>query len=222
MFKKILVAEDMDDINRGVYDTLCKLGILEIQQVQYCDDAYLKIKRAILDKKPFDLLITDLSFENDYREQKYESGEALVKALKQENIEIPIIMYSVEDRLEKVRLLINKYDINAYACKGRDGLKELSKAIHHISTKKEKYLSPQVILAKSTNNDTDINDYDIELIELLAKGLSQSEISTFFTKNKISPSSLSSVEKRINKLKDIFRANNPAHLIAIAKDQGFI
>ena len=43
MFKKVLVAEDMDDINRGIFNTLVDLGVDQIDQVQYCDDAYLKI-----------------------------------------------------------------------------------------------------------------------------------------------------------------------------------
>ena len=63
MFRKVLVAEDMDDINRGVYDTLHELGISEIQQVQYCDDAILKLKKAIHDDLPFQLLITDSTIE---------------------------------------------------------------------------------------------------------------------------------------------------------------
>ena len=74
MFQKVIIAEDMDDIHKGVYDTLDGLGIREIHQEQYCDNAYLKIKKAALEHEPYDLLITDLSFKADYRVQKYVSG----------------------------------------------------------------------------------------------------------------------------------------------------
>ena len=74
MFTKVIVAEDQDDINNGVVASLKELGVSDIQHVQYCDDAYLKIKRAALDQKPFELLITDLSFTADHREQKLSSG----------------------------------------------------------------------------------------------------------------------------------------------------
>lgn len=222
MFQKILIAEDQDDINIGLHIELTNLGISKIDQVKYCDDAYLKIQRAIFDKKPYDILITDLSFEEDYREQDYKSGEDLVRVLRKKQIEIPIIVYSVEDNSEKVRRLIHTHNVNAYVCKGREGTKELINALHHIYTTKSKYLSPKVANAKQNSMNNDITDYDVELLKKLSEGLSQKQISQYFLENGIIPSSLSSVEKRLNKLKDIFRATNPVQLIAIAKDAGFI
>jgi hypothetical protein len=56
----------------------------------------------------------------------------------------------------------------------------------------------------------------------MSNGLSQDEISQLFKKNNISPSSLSTIEKRLNKLRIQFRANNAIHLVAIAKDLGLI
>ena len=57
MFQKVLIAEDMDFINSGIKSELIKLEIKEIEYVQYCDEALLKLKRAKLDGIPFDLLI---------------------------------------------------------------------------------------------------------------------------------------------------------------------
>ncbi len=222
MFKKVLIAEDQDDINIGLHTELKKLGILEIDQVKYCDDAYLKIQRGIFDKKPYDILITDLSFEADYREQDYKSGEELVRVLRKKQIEIPIVVYSVEDNSEKVRRLIHTYNVNGYVCKGRKGTKELIKALYHVYKTSAKYLSPKVANAKQNTINNDITDYDTLLLKKLSEGLSQKQISQYFLEHEIIPSSLSSVEKRLNKLKDILRANNPAQLIAIAKDAGFI
>ena len=221
MFKKVLISDDLGSINKGVLSVLENLEIKSIQQVQYCDDAYLKIKRAILDDAPYDLLITDLSFVKDHREQKYPSGEDLIIALKKEYPELKIIVYSVEDRLQKVRLLITKYQTNGYVCKGRRGLLELEKAIHAVSNN-DNYLSPQVQQALSTKTNLEIDDYDIELLKLLSNGLSQDEISIHLKNNNISPSSLSSVEKRLNKLRVQFKANNAIHLVAIVKDLGLI
>src|SRR5690606_24356810 len=132
MFTKVLVSEDMDDINKGIYTMLNELGIPTIHQVQYCDDAYLKIKKAVLDETPYQLFITDLSFKSDHREQKFDSGEALVKTIKQQYPYLKTIIYSVEDRLQKVRTLVNDYHVNAYVCKSRRGLIELSKAIEKV------------------------------------------------------------------------------------------
>lgn len=221
MFTKVLISEDMEDINKGVHTSLCELGVKEIQQVQYCDDAYLKIKKAILDDAPFQLLISDLSFKSDHREQKFASGEDLIKKLKQEYPSLKIIVYSVEDRLQKVRTLMTDYNVDGYVCKSRRGLSELSKAIESV-LKDKLYLSPEVSQAFNSNNNLEIDDFDIQLLKQLANGFSQEDISTHFKNNNISPSSLSSLEKRLNKLRIEFKANNAIHLVAIVKDLGLI
>lgn len=221
MFEKVLVAEDMDDINKGVVATLKELGVNEIHHVQYCDDAFLKIKRAEYDQKPFDLLITDLSFDADYRKQKLPSGEALSAKVKEEYPKIKVIMYSVEDRLQKVRTIINELGVNAYVCKGRYGLKELTKAIDQVYHD-QTYLSSNIAQALGPQQDLEIDDFDILLVEKLSQGYSQDEISSTFKKQQIKPSSLSSIEKRLNKLKVQFKANNAIHLVAKVKDLGLI
>ena len=194
MFKKVLISDDLGSINKGVLTVLKGLKINNVQQVQYCDDAHLKIKKAALDNSPYDLLITDLSFVKDHREQKYPSGEALIIALKQEYPELKIIVYSVEDRLQRVRSLINTYHTNGYVCKGRRGLLELEEAIHTVYNNNT-YLSPLVQQALSPKTELEIDDYDIELVHLLANGLSQEEISVSLKKKNITPNSLSSIEK---------------------------
>ncbi|SIQ90910.1 response regulator [Maribacter ulvicola] len=221
MFKKVLIAEDMEDINKGVFSLLTELGVQEIDQVQYCDDAYLKVTRADIDGDPFDLVISDLSFQEDHRSQKYPSGQALVEKLKADFPKLKVIVYSVEDRLQAVRTLFIQQHIDAYVCKSRSGLKNLTLAITEVSNDGI-FLSPEVSNAFSSENELEIDDYDISLLENLSKGLSQDEISALYRKENISPASLSSIEKRLNKLRIKFNANNAIHLVAIVKDLGLI
>ena len=67
IFKKVFVAEDTDSNNFGIIAKLGTLNIKEVNQAQYCDDALLKIKKALFDKTPYQLLISDLSYDNTYR-----------------------------------------------------------------------------------------------------------------------------------------------------------
>ncbi|WP_299252905.1 response regulator [uncultured Lacinutrix sp.] len=221
MFKKVLVADDLLSINQGVVSVLDTLKITDVQEVQYCDDAYLKVKKAAQDNEPIELLITDLSYKKDHRNETYTSGEELVKVLKKEHPELKVIVYSVEDRLQRVRTLMNKHNCNAYVCKGRRGLIELNTAINTVYNN-DTYLSPQVAAATSPKTNIEIDDFDIILLKQLSLGLSQEGISQHLQKKNLSPYSLSSIEKKINKLKTQFGANNTIHLVSIAKDLGLI
>src|SRR5690554_3859959 len=189
MFKKVLLSEDIDTISQGVMAVMDVLLIDHVQQVQYCDDAYLKIKKSNLDGVPFDLLITDLSFVPDHREQKLASGEELIKKLRQEFPALKIIVYSIENRPERVRNLINDLKVNAYVVKGRRGLRELENAIVAVQHDGS-YLSPELSLSIKAKPSVEIVDYDIELLRMLSLGHSQDQISLQLKKKNIKPSSL--------------------------------
>jgi DNA-binding NarL/FixJ family response regulator len=85
MFKKVLIADDLGSITAGVLNALKAEGLNCIETVHYCDDAYLKIKAALVAGEPFDLLITDLSFKADHQEQLFHSGEELSAIIKKEH-----------------------------------------------------------------------------------------------------------------------------------------
>lgn len=70
-------------------------------------------------------------------------------------------------------------------------------------------------------NEFYINIKDIEILHLFANGSSTSEIIEILNR-KGEHLSLSSIEKRLSKLKDFFKANNMIHLVSIAKDMGII
>jgi len=221
MFQKAIISDDLGSVNQGVYAILKELGVPEIVQVQYCDDAYLKIKKAQLDKQPFDLLITDLSFKIDHRVQQFQSGEEVIRELRQHDIDIHIIAYTVEDRPLKLRRLVQGLDVNGFVNKGRNGLKELKESVIQVAEGKV-YLSPHLTGLLRKDTDMEFGDYEATLLSLLSKGRSQDEIADFFKENGISPSSLSSIEKRLNKLRVDFKANNVVHLVTIVKDLGLI
>ena len=112
MFKKVLISDDLDSISQGVLSTLESLNISNIDKTLYCDDAYLKLKKGYLDKNPYQLFITDLSFIADHREQKFNSGKDLINTLIQEHPDLKIIVYSIEDRLENVTQLYSNNKVN--------------------------------------------------------------------------------------------------------------
>jgi DNA-binding NarL/FixJ family response regulator len=219
MFKKVLIAEDLDSISLTIIQTLADLSIADVHHAKYCDDAFLKIKKALYQNEPFDLLISDLSFKKDHRENKLNGGDELIEAVKRIQPNIKTIVFSIEDKSYKIKSLYDNLRINAYIIKGRNSIQELKKAIESISNN-ESYIIPDELTKHKSI--IEIEAYDISLLGLLSKGFLINEITTEFKNLGIIPNGSSSIEKRINKLKIYFKANNNVHLIAIAKDIGLI
>ena len=217
MYEKVLVAEDIDSISMGVDMILKKLKIRDIQHTSYCDDAFLKAKKAQQDGNPFQLLISDLSFNPDYREAKLSSGHELIVALKKEQPTLKVSVYSVEDHPQIINSLWESGLINGYVSKDRKGLAELKEAISN-SYNNDAYISPKLALLLDQKNIKTLGDFEILLMTNLANGQTYDEIEKHFKTNGISPSSKSSIEKRIKELKEEFQANTTVHLVSILKD----
>ena len=222
MFKKVLVAEDLDSISIAVVQALETLSIEVIQHSKYCDDAFLQIKKAIQDNDPYDLLISDLSFKTDHRENKLTCGDELIEAVKKIQPDIKTIVFSIEDKSYRIKSLFNNLGINAYVSKGRNSIPELKNAVESIFKTDEKSISSGLTYTLNDKSLHEIEAYDISLLKLLSNGCILDEISVKFKNTGIIPNGSSSIEKRINKLKIYFKANNNVHLIAIAKDLGLV
>lgn len=222
MFNKALVVEDFDSVSTTMINAVKELSIPEILLAKYCDEAYLKIRKALLNNEPFDLLICDLSFKNDFRKNKLNTGEELIAAIRKVQPDIKIVVFSVEDKSFKIKSLFSDYGINAYISKGRNSIPELQKAILGIYNVNTTILSTELSNILSNKSLLEIEEYDIELLKLIAQGLMMVKISSEFKNKGIMPNGISSIEKRINRLKIYFKARNNVHLIAIAKDLGLI
>lgn len=223
MFNKVLIVEDFDSVGMTMINAIEELSITNIHLSKYCDEAYLKIKKALLNKEPFDLLICDLSFKNDYTKNKLNNGEELIAEVRKVQPNIKIIVFSIEDKSFKIKSLFNSYGINAYVVKGRNSIPELQKTITGIyNNNNTSFLATELSNVLSDKSLLEIEVYDIELLKLLSKGFTVFEITSEFKNKEITPNGVSSLEKRINKLKTYFKATNNVHLIATAKDLGLI
>ena len=222
MFNKVLVAEDLDSISITVEQALAELSVPEIHHAKYCDDAFLKVKKALFDEEPYDLLISDLSFKADHRETQLTSGDELIAAVKKIQPTIKTVVFSIEDKSFRIKSLFNDLGINAFVAKGRNSIPELKKAISGVFENDSKILSQELAHTLRDKSLIEIENYDILLLKSLSGGLTLEEIAVDFKNTGVIPNGSSSIEKRINKLKIFFKANNNVHLIAITKDLGLV
>jgi two-component system, NarL family, captular synthesis response regulator RcsB len=222
MFKKVIIAEDLDAMNLGIQQVLKDLDIENFQHSKYCDEALLKVRKAIQDNEPFDLLISDLSFKTDHRELKIANGDELVQKVRELQPNIKIIVYSVEDKSYRIKSLFDNAGVDAFVLKGLNSIEDLKKAINLLCTSNETFISQEVAFALQEKNNFEIDDLDINILKHLSLGIMQDDITNTFQELGIKPNSKSTIEKRISKLKDFFKAANTVHLVSITKDMGII
>ncbi|CAM3454946.1 response regulator [Flavobacterium chungbukense] len=222
MFKKVIIAEDLDAMNLGIQQVLKDLNIIDFQHSKFCDEAFLKVRAAIQKNEPYDLLISDLSFKTDHRKSEISNGDELIQKVRELQPNIKIIAYSVEDKSYRIKSLFENADIDAFVLKGLNSIDELKKAINLISISDQKFISPEVAMALQEKSNFEIDDVDIKILKYLSAGTSQDEIIEIFKSSNVKPNSKSAMEKRLSKLKDFFKANNTIHLVSIVKDMGII
>jgi two-component system capsular synthesis response regulator RcsB len=221
MFKRVLIAEDHESVSISVQKSLADLDIPFSEYTYYCDDALMHIKKSLNDDQPFDLLITDLSFEEDHRPQKITGGMELISAVRQVDPSLKVLVFSAENKAALIDNLFKELGINGFVRKARHDSKELKLAIEAISLNKT-YLSSDLKKTVKQKNAYEFSDFDITIISLLAQGMLQKDIPSYLQENNIKPSGLSSVEKRLNLMKEMLNFSKNEQLVAYCKDFGII
>lgn len=221
MFKNVLIAEDHESINISLRKTLEDLGIVNKVFRSYCDEAFEQVKVAIHQEKLFDLFITDLSFDEDGTKQKISGGKELIKAVRELQPNLKVIVFSLENNIVVVDDLFDELDIDGYVRKARYDAEDLKRAIEAVYYNK-KYRSADLRHNKRIENTYDFKALDIEIITLLCDGKAQKEIPDLLKQKNFTPSGLSSIEKRLNLIKTALDITNNGQLIAYCKDRKII
>lgn len=221
MFKKILIAEDQESANISVQKTLQDLQVAEVDYAYYCDDALLRIRKAVLAGDPYELLITDLSFEEDGRLQTLSGGPALIGAARALQPGLRVLVFSAEQKAAVIEPLFKDLAIDGYVRKARRDAQELKLAVETIYKKRQHYPAHLRQAIKQVNTYA-FTEYDVRLVSLLAGGMSQKDIPAYLQKQNIGPSSLSSVEKKLNQIRLALEFTKNEQLVVFCRDMGII
>ena len=221
MFKKVLIAEDWEHANISLRKTLDDVGVSQKEFRTYCDEALKLFQIALSKGQPFDLLITDLSFDEDKNIQQIKGGRELIKAVKLLQPSIKVIVFSVESNLNIVDQLFTDLDIDGYVRKARYDAEDLRRAVDAVANNK-KYRSADLMRKKRVENSYDFKTYDIQIIKLLCNGTPQKNIPAYLQENNIKPAGLSSVEKRLSSIKTSLNISSNEQLVAYCKDKKII
>jgi two-component system, NarL family, captular synthesis response regulator RcsB len=221
MIDKVIIAEDQESANLSVQKTVEDLRIRHIDHVFYCDDALNKIQIAKQKDHPYDLLITDLYFESDGSFQKIGGGFDLIKSVRAIQPEIMILIFSAENRPATIDMLFNNYGIDGYVRKARHDAKELKSALDALS-KGQRYYPQALAQLVKKSNAYEFTEFDIKIISLVAQGYQQNEIPDYLKHHNIKPSSLSTIEKRLNQIRDELGFSKNEQLVLFCKETGIL
>ena len=221
MFEKVLIVEDHESSNLSVRKALEDFGIAKSDYAYYCDDALVRISNALKGGEPYDLLITDLSFEEDHIPQNITNGTGLIRAIKELQPYIKVLVFSAESKPLVIDQLFKELSIDGFVRKARRDVSELKMALEAIG-KNRKYLSTGLRQTIKETNSYDFKEYDMVLIRLLSKGMLQKDIPNYLAEHQIKPLGLSSVEKRLNFIRESLNFNKNEQLVAFCKDIGVI
>lgn len=220
MIRKVLIVEDHESVNISLQKTLNDLGITDIDVACYCDDALRKIEMSQQASSTYDLVITDLYFEADYRAQEITGGMALISAARKIQPDLRILVFSAESKPAIINGLFSEYGIDGFVRKARHDAKELKTAITQIDNHL-RYI-PRKLVAEQRQHSYQFTDYDITIISLLADGVLQKNIPYYLQQHNIRPSGLSSVEKRLNHIREALQLYKNEQLVIFCKDMGII
>jgi two-component system capsular synthesis response regulator RcsB len=221
MIKKIIIAEDYESTNLSLQKTIEELGIDNPDHVYYCDDALRRIHKCKQDNDSYDLLITDLYFDDDQQIQDLKGGIELIAAARRIQPDLKVLVFSAEGKPAIIESLFNTHGIDGYVRKARNDTKELKLAINNIANNQSYYPRHLIQLVKKKNTH-EFTEYDIAIISLLASGMRQKDIPAYLQDHQIRPWGLSSVEKRLSLMREVLEMSKNEQLVAYCKDMGII
>jgi two-component system, NarL family, captular synthesis response regulator RcsB len=221
MIDKVIIAEDQEFANLSVQKTMEELRIRQVDHVYYCDDALNRIQAAKQKGQPYDLLITDLYFEADGTVQKIGGGFDLIRSVREVQPDIMILILSAEHRPATIDMLFKNYEIDGYVRKARHDAQELKLAFDTLSKGQQYYPRILAQLVKQSNTH-EFTQFDINIIQLLSQGYQQNEIPDYLRQHNIKPSSLSTIEKRLNQIREELGFSKNEQLVLFCKEAGIL
>lgn len=215
---KILVVDDHPLMIDGIINALKKHDQYEVSYCNTCDDAYKKLK-----ENTFDVLFTDLSFENLNDESELDGGEALIRKVKSDEIPVKIGVVTGHTETNRVFNVINNLSPNAYILKSHCSGDELHFAVQQMLKNMPFYTHEihQKILKRNIVQ-IQMDEVAIQILKELPK---QSKIVNLEGKIRKSDGNFMKIRAIENKLANLridLNAKNNTDLVLKAKELGII
>ena len=220
---KIIAVDDHNFLLEGIVNALDKHAEIEIIGRSKCDDAYKEIKKAQVANDPFDILFTDLSFENVTNADEIEDGEALIKRLDRDGIRPKTGIITGHSSINRVFNVIHNLNPLAYILKSNCSGDELYFAVQKMLNDEHFYThSIHEKLMRRRIVEIQLDDVAIQILKELPRHSKIKNMVGVIQNTKGMELSLRTIENKLSNLRIDLDANNNIDLFTIAKELGIV
>ena len=219
---RILIVDDHQLVIKGILCSLKEVGDFDVVTTNNCDDAFSLIK-ADINSNPFQLLFTDLSFDNITDQSILQGGEELIKAIIHDEIDIKIGVITGHTKTNRVYNVISNLKPNSYLLKSKCNAAEIGFAIQKMLVG-EYYYTHEIHQKIMYRNIVKIqmDDIAVQILKALPNHAKISNLEGIIKKNDGTRIKLRSIEAKLANLRTDLNANNNTDLILKVKELGII
>ena len=219
---RILIADDHQLVIQGILCSLKEVGDFDVVTTTTCDEAFQLIKTH-QNNNPFQLLFTDLSFDNSTKDTNLDGGEELIKAIRNNEIDIKIAVITGHTETNRVYNVVSNLNPNAYLLKSKCDAIEIGFAVQKMLAN-DYYYTHEIHQKIMKRNIVQIqmDDVAVQILKELPNHPKISNLEGVITKSDGSVIKLRSIETKLGILRTDLNANNNTDLILKAKELGII
>lgn len=219
---RILIADDHQLVLEGFLNSLKEVGDFDVVTTTNCDAAFDLIKTHI-NSNPFQLLFTDLSFDNITEESDLGGGEELIKAIRNNEFDIKIGVITAHTETNRIYNVISNLNPNSYLLKSKSSATEIGFAVQKMLANEYYYTHEihQKILRRNVVQ-IQMDDVAIQILKELPNHSKISNLEGVIKKNNGTAIKLRSIETKLANLRTDLNAKNNTDLILKVKELGII
>ena len=219
---RILIADDHPLVLHGMHCALKEIGDFDVVTTNNCDAAFELIK-SNENTTPFQILFTDLSFDNATQQTNLSGGEELIKAIRKSIIDIRIGVITGHTETNRVYNVISNLNPNAYLLKSKCDAAEVGFALQKMLNN-EYYYTHEIHQKIMRRNivQIQIDEFALQILKELPNHVKIANLEGVITKKDGTIIKLRSIEAKLANLRTELNANNNTDLILKAKELGII
>ena len=219
---RILVVDDHQLMVDGIVMALGQFPKYRVTSFNVCDEAFQELLDA-LDTDPYDVLFTDLSFENVTEDSEIDGGESLIRKVRDYGIPAKIGVITGHTETNRVFNVIRNLNPDAYILKNQCTAEELNFAIGKMMSG-DKFFTHEIHnkILKRNVIQIQMDEVAIQILKQLPKQTKIINLEGMIKKSDGKFMKIRAIENKLANLRIDLGAKNNTDLVLKAKELGII